>query len=407
MYTPVRLMLGLVLPLLALAAPAHAKCLDGACDDRCQSPSRPCVLWMTGAGSALSKPADIRARIASLEVQTAGDADIVVFTPSLPTGYTPEDIQEIQTFLLKRKVLGTNLHFLVSSAAAGPFETHIYSDLYLPSAIGAVLIAQPFSPGASRPIKLTEKVRPTVYAVYDVQMPDFIRRSVAAGPSLFEDPSVKPWHIVLWKVDAKNFLESIGQVLCLHTNTVGFSEDLSEAVLRKIVLDKDVDGAIDLLQRQEALRGGFKPDPQVDCGGAEPTYEEILGAYTGEITDTWDNCEDPTFDDSYAFSVALNMFRQSNGNFNGEATVNAVVKGLSAHGEEVIGGVFMPNDSEHGGEVQGTIREKFFLEGELDSEAKADFIGEINGRRLDMQVLNGQDIVGDTCSFAGRTQLRR
>lgn len=138
------------------------------------------LIWMTGVG--LASNTDIPGRAKEFEKKISEDTQVAVFSPSAHRGYTDSDIKIVLDALdsLKQsEVPGISLHFLVSSAAAGPFENNIYQ--HLPSEIGAIFMAQPFcvplsnialptNPPCNTQTMLPNIVEPLLYVIYDIEM---------------------------------------------------------------------------------------------------------------------------------------------------------------------------------------------------------------------------------------------
>ena len=215
------------------------------------------LIWMTGGGSTSDD--DVKFRKGELERATSKDTQVEVFRPNERwRGYTPSDIDEIKGFLQDLEDIGfpgINLHFLVSSIAAGPFENNIYE--HLPAQIGSVFIAQPFcvplfplptEPPCNTQTILPDTIKPQLYVIYDIEMTQNLQKQIGAGPSLFEDPSMKQctpdnqtscfWYIPI--NHGCGIADGYSKLLKFHSNTVGWSESLAQGVLRYVTRQEDL-----------------------------------------------------------------------------------------------------------------------------------------------------------------------
>jgi hypothetical protein len=229
----VRLLASALVSCFLLPNTALAKCStprgEIACEAAC-SGSNACVIVMTGAGGAKQEDfKKLRDRIAASAPLGVRDGQIVIFEPTggVRDGllwWTPADRDDVRRFVSKRRGLGTNLNFLVSSAAALQFENYIWDEL--PNEVGTVIINQPFSsPTAERRRPLSLRVRPRHVVIYTIPFSAEEKRLFDAGPTRFVDNSVRWEHLVL---DSAHFGQSAGaNVLSRHGAAVGPGEEMA------------------------------------------------------------------------------------------------------------------------------------------------------------------------------------
>jgi hypothetical protein len=214
--------------------------------------NRPAIVFITGGGSATDEQR--RGRGAFLKSATGGD--VVIFKTSSWLYWSEQDMLPLQQFLADRTSRGTighNLQFLVSSAGVGAFEQWIYDPRFLPPAIGAVFIAQPFSPNVHGPPLLPQTIHPDLYVVYDIRMPSDIQSNLGAGPRMFQDSAYDGFRYITLGLP-ENAASTIPQVLCEHTIAVGWSEELATSVIGLMAMGNR-SAAEGLLDQQMAFNG--------------------------------------------------------------------------------------------------------------------------------------------------------
>jgi hypothetical protein len=183
---------------------------------------------MTGAGSV--REGHLRHRVKWNEENVDVPSDnIVMFRPSGRffgwSWWTDADVKEIRSFIAERRYLGEHLNFIVSSAAVARFENEVWPEL--PPVVGTVVINQPYYQPFTRQHRgvLKAGVKPKFVVIYTLDMPEKEMASHEAGPSRFEDPSIR-WNYVVMdgrKLDVD------------HGKATGVGEDWSFSLMPPVV----------------------------------------------------------------------------------------------------------------------------------------------------------------------------